>query len=291
MKKMLGILLLITLLSIILTGCNHIELQSLWKDFEINIDGKDNDWDDAKIYIKEKNLVVAIANDEEFLYLCFYPTTNQSVKQVLMQGISLWFNTDGKKDRNNGISYPLPMGASKGNRTEDRKGELQNRDIAGNHNSVSQVEKLVHNIKLRNGDVKISSDNGDAEIPIPGLIGMNICMDAENGVFAYEAKIPLNDPTASYSLGIEPGQELMIGLRSEPLDRDNIDETLSSEISGDLDGSAGSSGKGGGGRSGGGRSGGGRSGGGKGGAARSGGMNTSSDMRFWANVKLAVNPN
>jgi len=277
MKKILGIL----LLTIILAGCNHIELQSLWKDFEINIDGKDTDWDDAKIYIKEKNMVVAVANDDDFLYLCFYPTTNESVKQVLMQGISFWFNTDGKKDRNNGISYPLPMIASKGNGPEDRKSQGMNRGNSDKRNSVSQVEKLVHNIKLRNGEVKISSADGISEIPIPALMGMEICMDAENGVFAYEAKIPLNDPNASYSLGVQPGDEIMIGVRSEAMDKDEIPEDLETDMNADMDGSAG------------GRSSGSRGGKGSGGkiGARSGGMKTSTDLRLWANVKLALNPN
>ncbi len=228
-------------------------------------------------------MVVAVANDDEFLYLCFYPTTNQSVKQVLMQGISFWFNTDGKKDRDNGISYPLPFTTAKGgsNGTEDRKDRSMMRGNTDGRNEVSQVEKIVHNIKLRNGEVKISTENGVSEVPVPGLIGMEICMDAQNGVFAYEAKIPLNDPTASYSLGGEPGQDLMIGLRSDALDRDEIDESLAPDMNADMDGSAA-------------RGGGSRGSGGKGGSgkmgARSGGMKTSSELRFWANVKLAVNP-
>lgn len=280
MKKILGIL----LLTIILAGCNHIELQSLWKDFEIKIDGKDSDWDDAKIYIKEKNLVVGVANDDEFLYLCFYPTTNESVKQVLMQGISFWFNTDGSKDRDNGITYPLPMGAARGSGSEDRKNQGMGREDSDKRSSVSQVEKMVHNIKLRNGEVKISSEEGISEIPLPGLIGIEVCMDAQNGVFAYEAKIPLSDPTASYSLGIEPGAELMIGLRSDALARDEVDESLDPDLNADMESSrSGGSGRG--------SQGGSHGSGGKGGGARTGGMKTSTNLRLWANVKLAVNPN
>jgi len=288
MKKILGIL----LLTIILAGCNHIELQSLWKDFDIEIDGKDEDWDEAKIYIKEKNLVVAVANDDEFLYLCFYPTTNQSVKQVLKQGISFWFNADGKKKGNNGITYPLPL---KDRDLDENKSE-QSRERHGNSgrgNSSSELEKMVYNIKLRNSDVKISTPDGGNEVPLPSLIGMEIFMDAKNGVFVYEAKIPLNDPNASFSLGVEPGSELMIGIRSDAIERENNMDNGDMDMSGDMDGSSGGKGSGsrGGGGGGGGRSGGGsKGGGGKGGGARTGGMNTSNDLRLWANVKLATNP-
>lgn len=275
MKKILGLL----LLTIILSGCNHIEIQSLWKDFEIEIDGKDSDWDDAKIYIKDKNMVVAVANDNDYLYLCFYPTTNESVRQVLKQGISLWFNADGKKDRDNGISYPLPMSA-RNKLDKNSKNQHMNRDNSGNPSSTSEVEKMVHNIKLRNGEVKISTDSGVSELPIPGLIGMEICMDAENGVFAYEAKIPLNDPTASYSLGIEPGAEMMIGLRSEALESNEPDESLDPDMNADIEsGNSSGSGRG---SQGGAR---GKSG------SRSGGMEANTEMRLWANIKLAVNPN
>ncbi len=220
MKLLIGLILLAT----ILTGCNHIELQSIWKDFEIEIDGKDNDWDDAKIYMKDKNLVVGIANDDEFLYLCFYPTTNRSIKNAIQQGISFWFNTDGKKNRDNGFSYPLAMNKPSTNNKESSKTKFTSGKNMKEERNMN-LERLVYNLKLNNNNIEINNEHGIQKIPITAIYGMDICIDAANNVFAYEAKIPLNDIKASFNLGVEAGSEIMIGVQSKaPNDKDMIEE-------------------------------------------------------------------
>ena len=49
----LGILLLSTFS---LVGCKDIELKSTWLDREINIDGKQDDWENFLMFIKDKML-------------------------------------------------------------------------------------------------------------------------------------------------------------------------------------------------------------------------------------------
>jgi calcineurin-like phosphoesterase family protein len=86
-KHYLGLILITVLL---LQGCNMIQLESLWKDREITIDGNDKDWIDAKYYLKDYNVVVGVMNDDDFLYLCFYPTTQKVKRRKKLEFIFLW---------------------------------------------------------------------------------------------------------------------------------------------------------------------------------------------------------
>jgi hypothetical protein len=129
-KHYLGLILITVLL---LQGCNMIQLESLWKDREITIDGNDKDWIDAKYYLKDYNVVVGVMNDDDFLYLCFYPTTQELTRQLISQGCTIWINTEGKKKKEVGIHFPLgmknPQMFDKKDNSNERQLSLKDRNL------------------------------------------------------------------------------------------------------------------------------------------------------------------
>lgn len=98
-------LLITALLSI--NGCKLVELQSKWLDREIIIDGNGIDWKDYPFFYDEKTRSnIGLYNDDTSLYLCFQTMDEKIQKQILDNGLYVWFNQTGKKDKERALCFP-----------------------------------------------------------------------------------------------------------------------------------------------------------------------------------------
>ena len=243
------VILSILVVAVLLTGCNSIELQSSWKDRTIKIDGNDDDWKDKKYYIRDKNISIGVMNDEKYLYLCFYPTNRKLSEQLLRQGLTIWFNGEGKKKKDFGIKFPLGLK----NMMKDRsKTDSNFKDIEPEmiENMVKKKSKKLEILGSRKEDVKT--------LEIKNLVGIEIALGVQKGVFVYELKIPYeHNQVYSASVGAEPGSEICLYFETPETDFEERNYQMDDRPS-NMD--SGMSGGKGGGRSGG-RSGGGSKGG------------------------------
>ncbi|MFC1897994.1 hypothetical protein ACFLYJ_00315 [Candidatus Cloacimonadota bacterium] len=229
MKKCYLVIALVTI--ILLQGCNMIQLESMWKDREITIDGNDKDWIDAKYYLKDFNVVLGIMNDNDYLYICFYPTTQDLTKQLITQGCILWFNTDGKKKKEVGIHFPLGMQNpdmfEKKDKSSQRNPSLKDRnmEIPNLENILLTLPKELEIIGPAKNDVN--------RIKLKDLVGLEMAINAHKGLFAYELKIPLKDnPENSISLGLDSNTEFLIGLETAKIERTKNSVKLGGPTSG-----------------------------------------------------------
>ncbi len=103
----LSYVILTALLVVLISGCNSYELESDRRDRDVTIDGDDNEWDESRFYIEKEGIVAGVMNDDEFLYVCIYPSNSQLSGKILRQGLTLWANAEGKKKKNYGIRFPL----------------------------------------------------------------------------------------------------------------------------------------------------------------------------------------
>jgi hypothetical protein len=94
---------------LLLNGCKKpVDLQSKWIDGEIVIDADDHDWKDYPFYYDEKTRsCIGLYNDNENLYICFQTMDEDVQRQITRQGLLVWFNQTGDKEKQLGISYPL----------------------------------------------------------------------------------------------------------------------------------------------------------------------------------------
>ncbi|MFA5005572.1 MAG: hypothetical protein WC561_05580 [Candidatus Omnitrophota bacterium] len=109
MNKKLCILsiLLVCLLS---AGCERPNLYSYRKDREIAIDGKYTDWGNYISYYSEKEkLVVNLANDDEYLYICLISRSRRVETQIMESGLQLWFDPEAGQRKIFGIRFPIGM--------------------------------------------------------------------------------------------------------------------------------------------------------------------------------------
>jgi hypothetical protein len=108
-KMDVGILIFFLMSSLLfLDGCKEpVDLQSRWLDKEIVIDANDNDWQDYPLFYDEKTRsCIGVYNDDTNLYLCFQTMDEDIQRQILSQGLFVWFNSTGGKDKQFGVCFP-----------------------------------------------------------------------------------------------------------------------------------------------------------------------------------------
>lgn len=108
-KMDIGILIFFLMSSLLfLDGCKEpVDLQSRWLDKEIVIDANDNDWQDYPLFYDEKTRSsIGVYNDDADLYLCFQVMDEDIERQILSQGLFVWFNNTGGKDKQFGLCFP-----------------------------------------------------------------------------------------------------------------------------------------------------------------------------------------
>jgi hypothetical protein len=104
-----GILIFFLMSSILfLNGCKEpLELQSKWLDKEIVIDANDNDWQDYPFFYNEKTRSrIGVYNNDANLYLCFQTMDEDIQRQILSQGLFVWFNKTGGEEKELCVCFP-----------------------------------------------------------------------------------------------------------------------------------------------------------------------------------------
>jgi len=211
----------------LISGCNSFKVESIFKTHEIVIDGNDEDWSDAKYYIKKHDIVLGVMNDNDFLYLCFYPTTSELTRQVLSQGLTLWINNDAKRKKNYGIRFPLgmqnlmnqPMPEENGN--QSRKSDPKNGKV-----DPKMMDRMVKSISKELEIISQGSEQKEV-IKFADLNGVEIGITFEKELFAYELKIPLADnPDFTASIGADPTSKIALGFEVPEPDKEAMKEQM-----------------------------------------------------------------
>ncbi|OGC93345.1 MAG: hypothetical protein A2142_03810 [candidate division Zixibacteria bacterium RBG_16_48_11] len=200
----LGFLLLFTFS---LAGCKDIEVKSIWLDREILIDGRPDDWENVMLIIKDKNITLGLANDEHFLYLCLRSSEESTLRQAMMTGFRVWFDSEGGKHKRFGIKFPAGM-QREGMPFMDRT-EIQDPKVQQELIDVSLKE--VEIIGPAKGEVVRAPNFREQEIEVD--VGQT------EGRFVYELKIPLARTSAHpHAIGIQKGKPFMIGFETGKMD-------------------------------------------------------------------------
>ena len=245
----------------LLVGCGNskLELNSNWREREITVDGKNEDWLGAMLFFEEDNVSVGLLNDENFLYICMIVEDQFMRTQVMRQGFTLWFDPEGGKEKTFGIKYPLGMQASRTGLRRDEQSMERSRQ--------APRRPMVELEILGPGKDEVK------KMPIAEAKGIDINVEFSSGMIVYELKVPLiQSEQHPYAIGAEAGSSVGIGLETSKMERSEMRRQMS------------------GGRGGGGMTGGMR--GGAGGRGMSGGRRSPQKrqpLKIWAVVQLASN--
>lgn len=238
------------------SGCSSLELESAWRDREIVVDGKGDDWLGAKYYFEDVNISLGLLNDDRFLYVCMDVENPMLRAQIMRQGLTLWLDPKGGKEKSFGIRFPLGRQGS-GKLTRESMDE-QNRE-----EMIERFEQSLTDLEILG-----PGKNEIKKMAVEEATGIEIKLEASTRWLVYELKIPLI-PTEEhpYAIGTKAGDSIGIGLEAPEIDMSAMRDRL-----------------------GGGMGGGGRmpGEGGRGGMGmRGGGRQMPRELKVWAVVQLA----
>ncbi|MEO0468951.1 MAG: hypothetical protein AAF206_04965 [Bacteroidota bacterium] len=75
---------------------------------DVNIDGTDAEWTMGELMVQSgTKLAYAYRQDTEKLYVLIRANDPGTIRKVLVRGLRLWVNPDGKKKRLYGLGYPI----------------------------------------------------------------------------------------------------------------------------------------------------------------------------------------
>jgi hypothetical protein len=192
----------------IVAGCGGQILSSAWRCNDITIDASADDWGDVRGPLEKQNVILGVANDAENLYLTFTPGDDAMQRQVLMLGLTVWFDPQGGKAEYLGIRFPRGM---RGRRSSSHGAPADISTDAGRQRFAAGLDTLE---VLRAG-----SQEGD-RYAIDQLDGVVVCARLVGDVLVYELKMPLERTRERpHAIGARPGDVLGIGLQTPVMDR------------------------------------------------------------------------
>jgi hypothetical protein len=207
----------------LIIGCGEPELESRWRDREIEIDGKNLEWRGLESYYDEENDVrVGIINDELNLYICIYTLDRKAQAQILMQGLTIWLYSEGGKKETFGIHYPMKkMGMGMGmDMSRERSGSRRG-SIGEDREDPEMIDSMLTESR---GKMEIigPEENARLSVSINGTekLGIETAIDITNRVLVYELKVPLSHSDQSrYAVGTEPGAKIGVGFKVGKMER------------------------------------------------------------------------
>lgn len=197
MKVSYHLLIFIMLLVFILNSecAKQIELSSKWRDSEIFIDGIDNEWGSATIYAAKAKVSITLINDSKDIYIRLCSRDRQVHAQVLVMGLTIWFDPDGGKERTFGIRFPLGMQ------------DMVRMPMMMPSREGDQGERLQKMLEESSDELEILR-SGEEEVYRISLTeakthGIDVKMGFSRGNLIYELKVPLiRDEEQLYAVGI-----------------------------------------------------------------------------------------
>lgn len=195
-----GILFVILTVSL-MTGCKAKQIQSIWKQDPVTIDGQRDDWQDKATYLESEQALIGVQNDENYLYLMFTSGINSTQFQVLHQGLFVWFSHGEDDSRRFGIHYPLGEKARRG----ATKRKMKEKGLEGRE----QEDKGI--LKSTKVEIFKPGETHGETMDLGSVPGIEAKISRGYGEMVYELKVPLKkDASHPFALSATPGQPLRL---------------------------------------------------------------------------------
>jgi hypothetical protein len=202
----------ILVLFLFFTGCSTLQLESTWKDRDITMDGKSGDWLGAKYYFEDSGISLGLINDSQYLYVSMM-TENPMIRgQVMQQGLIVWFDSRGGKNKTFGIKYPI------GRQRETEKGEGMDpqkmMDELTREEMMQRLQEAMTDLEVLGPDEEVL-----AKMDIEEAQGIVVKMRNAAGTFVYELKVPLAaSEEFPFAVGVAAGDIVGVGLISPKME-------------------------------------------------------------------------
>jgi len=198
-------------------------LDSHWRDRTIAIDGDNGDWAGPLQPVAEQHPIrAAAANDGEFLYLVLSTSDATVRRQILRQGLILWFDPSGGDKKHFGLKFPVGVpsdeaGAGHGRFPRDSGGGRPPADAGstspGSSSAAGQPDP-PNRLEVY-GPQKDDAHNFVTDMA-PGI---SVKLGQVQGYFVYELKVPLaRTPERPYAIEGKTGALIGFGLETPKIE-------------------------------------------------------------------------
>jgi hypothetical protein len=190
-------------------------IDSSWRDHDIAIDGDNGDWPGPLRAVEENRPILAgAANDGQFLYLVLSTSDVAVRRQILRQGLTVWFDPAGGDKKHFGIKFPV------GVMTEDspsrRRGGVPSDPGSADPAPADRTQPEPVNRLEIYGPKKNDAHNFVTEMA-PGIA---VKVGQVEGYFVYELKVPIaTGPEWPYAIEARPGAVIGLGLETPKMER------------------------------------------------------------------------
>ena len=204
-------------------------VQSQWTTSPPNIDGSNSDWEGGTLTLYKKTKVnYAFRNDADNLYVIFIFTepTREFLSTVQQTGVTLWFNTEGKKKKNYGISFAIKTVTADNyiQIVEEMLGEPMPEEKK-QQLKAKESYQIFHNQVIDKEGEPIVIASG------PAAPAFNTTRGKEAVV--YEFKVPLKkDDSSPVGIGTAPGGTFKIGFEWGGTTKEMRQQSLTSQTAG-----------------------------------------------------------
>lgn len=228
-------------------GCGGEKIESVRLDREIAVDGTAAEWDGALVHLEEKPVSIGVMNDDEYLYLCLMTDDPTLVRQAVMQGLTIGFRGDGRKEEDS-FRVLFPVGG--------RKGPPSPRDRSSDGARSSWNAELPDSIfveAIREVTFEGPNGRGSRRWKVAESHAVVIAAGRTGETFVYELRVPLEgDDLQPCAVGVSCGGKFTLTLSMPEPDVSAMGEPTSGRGGGVPRGGGGGPGGGMGGRGGGG---------------------------------------
>jgi hypothetical protein len=196
-------------LALMLAGCRTFttfSTESRPLDHQVIVDGKTEDWQGDLFVAEGERIELGFLNDRENLYVCLLTTDNFVRAQILMQGLTVWFDPKGGTNKVFGIKFPvgLPPG--------ERKMPL------GDNPEGPDLENLPK-VPMTEMEIIRSEKEPIQKLNVAEAQGIEVKVVPSSGLIVYELKIPLvKTEQHPIAVGAEPGKTIGIGFETPKFD-------------------------------------------------------------------------
>jgi len=206
MKKILQII-AVFMMVFSFSSCKSQELSSTYISSERIVDGYVTDWNDSEMtFLEKQDVMVGVANDNEYLYIGFYTTSHERAMQLMMSGFTVWLDAKGKK-KTFGIHYPVRNIKGMEMQKPERDANKQSRDEKSSTDNAI-MEKVDKNLVIIDG-------KDEKEYKIEYLQDIQVAYTFNREMFMYELKIPLIEENHKYSIEPTDKNVIYVGLETE----------------------------------------------------------------------------
>lgn len=162
-------------------GCSGSYLASNWQSEQIAIDGDVGDWSAIPAYTEREDVRLSVSNDGEYFYLLLATQKREIARQIVLRGLTLWFDPNGGGKKTLGLNYPLGVQGS----------DMRYRDGETNPPERTEVREEISQRSLEEFEFLGPQERDRVRVPKREGKGVEVELSDEHNLFVYEVKIPL----------------------------------------------------------------------------------------------------